>query len=113
MEPSVVHLSLGVAPVGHEIAAHAPLAHCRSHLQASLQLMSAQAPAPEQLIEHFDPPAQLTSLQAPSPMQLIVQVQPVGQLTLPQLSAFEHSMVQVFAVSLHVVQSEGQFWITQ
>jgi hypothetical protein len=69
----------------------------------------SQALLPEQVIAHCESDSQVTLLQAPLPMQLIVHVQPSGHVTPPQLSADEQFIVQVFARSLHVSQSDGQF----
>ena len=46
-------------------------------------------------------------------MQLIVQFHPGGHVTSPQSSALEQSTVHVRIVSLHDVQSGGQFGMTQ
>jgi hypothetical protein len=110
--PSVVHLVPPVA-VGHVIVSHAPVAHWRSHSQASRQLMSLHEPEPEQLIVQCEPLAQLTSLHAPVPMQLIMHVHPFGQSTVLQSSSDEQFIVHIFASSSQPSQSDGQFGSTQ
>jgi hypothetical protein len=110
--PSAVHFRPAI-PVGHEIVSQAPFAHVTSHLQESRHVTLLHALLPEQLTLHCESVLHVTLSQAPSPMQLIMQVQPSGQVTPPQLSLLEQFIVHVFIASLHVSQSDGQFWTTQ
>jgi hypothetical protein len=75
--------------------------------------MSLHAPAPEQLIVHFELSSQVTSLQAPSPTQVIVQLQPLGHVTLPQRSLVEQSTMHVRVAASHDVQLAGHCCTTQ
>jgi len=110
--PSTVQRTPPVA-VGQLLTPHAPAAQVTSHAQASRQLMLPHAPVPMHATEQVEPFWHVTLSQALSPLQLIVQVQPLGQVTNPQVSALEHSAVQVFITSSHEVQSLGQFGTTQ
>ena len=113
--PSLVH-SIRLVPLpteGQLGALQAPAAQVRSHWHALAHVRVSHASVPEQFTVHFELVLHVMSLHALPPVQLIVQLQPGGQVTLPQLSALVHSAVQVFMTSSQVVQSLGQFGITQ
>jgi hypothetical protein len=90
-----------------------PAMQLTSHEQASRQLMLPQESPPLHVTVHLELAWQLMLSHAAPPVQLIVQVQPLGHVTEPQLSVLVHSAVHVFLISSHVLQSLGQFGMTQ
>jgi len=86
----------------------------RSHWHALSQSMLLQAFVPLQLIVHRVLSLHVMLLQLRSPLHVIVQVHPEGQVIWSsQSSGALQLTVQVRALSLHSVQSFGQFWTMQ
>jgi len=82
-------------------------------LQAASQSRVSQASVPVHVTMQREPLLQSMLAQAFAPVQLMVHVQPDGQLTEPHVSVLVHSTRHVFASSSHIVQSDGQFGMTQ